>query len=84
MDMYEEISKDFVESMSLESYTRQKIKTLLKQNTFEIYANQWIESMYETILSEYEILDEFNTKDLYSQDVFEDPEFYGINFDEYE
>ena len=82
--MYAEIAKDFVTSMNLTHYTRSKILLFIKQNTFTIYANQWIEEMYETILSEYEILDEFNTKDMYSQDVFEDPEFYGINFEVYE
>ena len=40
--------------------------------------------MYEEILNTYDIIDEFETKDVYTQDVFEDPEFYGINYDEYE
>jgi len=40
--------------------------------------------MYEEILDEYDILDKQDLNDIYTKDVFEDPEFYGISFDEYE
>ena len=64
--MYTEMSRDFAKNIGKRKYSIEFIVRLIKENSFEIYANQWIENMYETILSEYEILDEFNTKDLYS------------------
>ena len=56
---------------------------MIDNKVFEDFAKKWITNMYEEVIENYQIIDK-DTDTGYVWEVFNDPEFYGISFSEWE